>query len=147
MGQRHLEDEDIELVAREARKALGIEFDPRPDMITAVFKAQHLGLIKSYVRVPDADMPDDLAAFDPEKGTLSLQESTFTAANEVVSNPPGRPRARFPIAHGFGHVFLGHKRIRHRNILVEKLSRLQCQSSAMNATLIGSPQRSSHPRI
>jgi Zn-dependent peptidase ImmA (M78 family) len=85
-------------------------------MITAVFKAMHLRLIKSYVRVSDADMPDDLAAFDPDTGLLRLQESTFVAANEVVSCPPERMRARFTIAHEFGHVFLGHKRTRHRNI-------------------------------
>ncbi len=114
--RRHLEDEDIERVALEARRVLGMEFVPRPDMITAVFKAVHLGLIKGYVRVADADMPDDLAAFDPDEGILSLQESTFVAANEVVSCPPERPRARFTIAHEFGHVFLGHKRTRHRNV-------------------------------
>ena len=102
----HLEDEDIELIAREARRVLGIEFVPSPDMLTAVFKAVHLRLIKNYVRVPDADMPDDLAAFDPDNGLLSLQESTFVAANEVVSCPPQRTRARFTIAHEFGHVLL-----------------------------------------
>ena len=101
---RHFEDEDIELIAREARKALGIEFVPRPDMITVVFKAVNLGLIRTYVRVPDADMPNDLAAFDPDKGILSLQESTFVAANEVVSHPPERTRARFTIEIGRAHV-------------------------------------------
>jgi Zn-dependent peptidase ImmA (M78 family) len=114
--RRHLEDEDIERVALEARRVLGIEFVLRPDMITVVFKAVHLRFIKGYVRVRDADMPDDLAAFDPDEGILSLRESTFVAANEVVDCPPERPRARFTIAHEFGHVFLGHKRTRHRNI-------------------------------
>jgi hypothetical protein len=121
---RHLEDEDIELIAREARRVLGIEFVPSPDMVTVVFKAVHLGLIKSYVRVPDVDMPDDLAAFDPDKGILSLQESTFVAANEVVSCPPERPRARFTIAHEFGHMFLGHKKTRHRNISGRKIEQI-----------------------
>ncbi|WP_422389124.1 ImmA/IrrE family metallo-endopeptidase [Bradyrhizobium septentrionale] len=69
-------------------------------------------------------MPDDLAAFDPETGILSLQESTFTAANEVLGNPPGRKRARFTIAHEFGHVFLGHKKTRHRNISGRKIEKI-----------------------
>jgi Zn-dependent peptidase ImmA (M78 family) len=119
-----LEDEDIERVALEARRVLGIEFVPRPDMITAVFKAQHLGLIQNYVRVPDADMPDDLAAFDPDERILSLQESTFTAANEVVGIPPERPRARFTIAHEFGHLFLGHKKTRHRNVSGRRIEQI-----------------------
>ena len=93
-------------------------------MLTAVFKAVHLRLIKNYVRVPDADMPDDLAAFDPDNGLLSLQESTFVAANEVVSCPPERTRARFTIAHEFGHVFLGHKRTRHRNVSGRPIERM-----------------------
>ena len=93
-------------------------------MITAVFKAQYLGLIKSYVRVADANMPDDLAAFDPDLGVLSLQESTFVAANEVLGNPPGRTRARFTIAHEFGHLFLGHKKTRHRNISGRQIERI-----------------------
>lgn len=122
--RRNHEDEDIELIARDARRVLGIEFVPRPDMITAVFKAQYLGLIRSYVRVADTNMPDDLAAFDPDLGVLSLQESTFVAANEVVGNPPGRPRARFTIAHEFGHLFLGHKKTRHRNISGRKIERI-----------------------
>ncbi|MGB6434962.1 MAG: ImmA/IrrE family metallo-endopeptidase [Bradyrhizobium sp.] len=124
VNRHHLEDEDIELIAREARRVLGIEFVPSPDMLTAVFKAVHLRLIKNYVRVPDADMPDDLAAFDPDNGLLSLQESTFVAANEVVSCPPERTRARFTIAHEFGHVFLGHKRTRHRNVSGRPIERM-----------------------
>jgi Zn-dependent peptidase ImmA (M78 family) len=122
--RRYLEDEDIELIARDARRVLGIEYVPRPDMVTAVFKAQYLGIIKHYARIADADMPDDLAAFDPDTGVLSLQESTFVAANEVLSNPPERRRARFTIAHEFGHVFLGHKRTRHRNISGRKIEKI-----------------------
>jgi Zn-dependent peptidase ImmA (M78 family) len=122
--RRHLEDEDIEQIARDARRVLGIEFVPRPDMVTAVFKAKYLGLIRNYARIPDAEMPNDLAAFDPDAGVLSLKESTFVAANEVLADPPERARARFTIAHEFGHVFLGHKRTRHRNISGRKIEQI-----------------------
>lgn len=121
---RRREDEDIERIARDTRRCLGIEFVPTPDMVTAVFKAQQLGFIKNYVRIPDADMPDDLASFDPDTGLLRLQESTFVAANEVVSMPAGRTRARFTIAHEFGHVFLGHRRTRHRNISGRRIEKI-----------------------
>jgi uncharacterized protein DUF955 len=121
---RRREDEDIERIARDTRRVLGIEFIPRPDMVTAIFKAQQLGFVKNYVRIPDADMPDDLASFDPDTGLLRLQESTFVAANEVLAVPPGRNRARFTIAHEFGHVFLGHKRTRHRNVSSRRIEKI-----------------------
>jgi len=51
--------------ARALRRLLGIEFEPRPDMVTVVFKLKHHGLIANYRRVPDAEMPDREAYFDP----------------------------------------------------------------------------------
>nr|WP_315707221.1 MULTISPECIES: ImmA/IrrE family metallo-endopeptidase [unclassified Bradyrhizobium] len=93
-------------------------------MVTALFKAQHLGIIHSYVRVPDADMHEDLAAYDPDQRMLKLQESTFVAANEVLGHPPERARARFTIAHEFGHVFLGHTKTRHRNISGRRIEQI-----------------------
>jgi Zn-dependent peptidase ImmA (M78 family) len=85
-------------------------------MVTVLLKAHHLGFIADYERVSDEDMPDDLAAFDPDTRRLRIRDSTFIVANEVVSSPTDRPRARFTIAHELGHLFLKHKRTRHRNI-------------------------------
>jgi rRNA maturation protein Rpf1 len=46
------EDTDFEKAARSLRRLLGLEFDPRPDMITVIFKLKNQGLIKNYRRVP-----------------------------------------------------------------------------------------------
>jgi hypothetical protein len=120
----HHEDEDMERIAQDARRVLGIEHILRPDMVTAVLKAQHLGFIASYERVPDAQMPDDLASFDPVSRKLKLRESVFVSANEVIESPPDRPRARFTIGHEFGHVFLGHKKMRNRNITGRRIEKI-----------------------
>lgn len=41
------EDTEFENSARSLRKFLGIEFQPRPDMITVVIKLKHHGLIEN----------------------------------------------------------------------------------------------------
>ena len=112
---RHREDEEFEEIARAARRKLGIEHQLQPDMVTVLFKLQQLGMINSYERVPDDEMPIDLGAFDPDSRIMHLRESTFVAANDVIGRNPGRQRARFTIAHELGHVVLGHKKTRHRN--------------------------------
>lgn len=99
------EDEGIERIASDARRVLGIERVLRPDMVTAMLKAQRLGFISSYERVADDLMPDDLAAFDPDCRRLRLRERVFVSANEVVGSPRDRPRARFTIAHEFVTCF------------------------------------------
>jgi hypothetical protein len=113
---RHREDEEFEEIARATRRKLGIEHLLRPDMVTVLFKLQHLGMINGYERVPDCDMPDDLGAFDPDSRIMRLRDSTFVAANEVIDQNPARQRARFTIAHELGHIVLGHKKTRHRNL-------------------------------
>jgi len=113
---RHREDEEFEEIARATRRKLGIEYQLQPDMVTVLFKLQQLGMIDSYKRVPDGNMPDDLGAFDPDSRIMHLRDSTFVAANDVLERKPERQRARFTIAHELGHVVFGHKRTRHRNI-------------------------------
>jgi hypothetical protein len=110
------EDEDIERLATDARRALRIENLLRPDMVTVLLKAVHLGFIAAYERIPDQDLPDDLAAFDPDARRMRIRESIFVSANEVVGSSADRPRARFTIAHEMGHLFLRHKKTRHRNV-------------------------------
>src|SRR5258708_6415885 len=108
----YLEDEDIEQRARNLRKTLSVDDQAQPDMTTLIVKLKHLGLIKNYERVPNADMPDDEAAFDADRQILVIRESVFCAANNQISDP----RARWTIAHEIGHMALGHKRTRHRNV-------------------------------
>jgi IrrE N-terminal-like domain len=107
-------DAEFESSARSLRKLLGIEFQPRPDMITVVIKLKHLGLIKNYKRVPDKEMPDGEAFFDPFEKILHIRESTFCAANNSCDQGRERQRARFTLAHEVGHIWLDHRGIRHR---------------------------------
>jgi len=108
------EDMEFEESARAFRKLLKLEFEPRPDVITVIFKLKDLGLIKSYKRVPDAGMPDGEARFDPFDRILYIRESTFCAANSVSAPDSERRRARFTLAHEFGHIWLKHSGVRHR---------------------------------
>ena len=74
---RLVDDEDFEVAARRFRIALGIDGQLRPDMITVIVKLKHLGLIKNYVRVPDAEMPDDEAYYDSEKSCCIYEKLHF----------------------------------------------------------------------
>jgi Zn-dependent peptidase ImmA (M78 family) len=110
-----LEIEDFEIAARKLRIELGIDDQLRPDMITVVIKLKERGRIENYVRVPDKDMPDSEAMFDPDKRLLYIRESTFAAANGLFAGTDAeRRRARYTIAHEIGHIVLGHSAVRHR---------------------------------
>ena len=108
------EDAEFEASARALRRLLGIEFQQRPDMITVVMKLKHHGLIENYKRVPDEEMPDGEAYFDPFDKILHLRESTFCSANSAFGSERDRQRAKFTIAHEVGHIWLKHSGIRHR---------------------------------
>lgn len=117
--------EDFEDAARRLRKLLGIDDQLRPDMITVIIKLKRHGLIKNYVRIPDAEMPEDEAYFDSGKKLLYLRESTFRAANAMYTfTETERRRARYTIAHEIGHIALGHDGVRFRgrtNALAEEV--------------------------
>jgi Zn-dependent peptidase ImmA (M78 family) len=114
----YLSEEQIEEAARNLRIKLGIDQQTNPDMMTVIVKLKHLNAIKDYRRVPDEEMPDDLAAFDPDERVLRIRESTFLAMNG------NNPRARFTIAHELGHMWLRHKRTRHRNISGREIEKI-----------------------
>jgi hypothetical protein len=108
------EDLEFEDSARAFRRLLQLEFEPRPDLITVIFKLKGLGLITNYKRMPDCDMPDSEACFDPFDRILYIRESTFCAANGTSALESERRRARFTLAHEFGHIWLKHTGVRHR---------------------------------
>ena len=109
------DDEFYEQAARVVRVKLGIDDQLRPDMFTVVIKLKHIGMIKDYVRVPDAEMPDDEARYDPFEKLLYLRESTLCASSAMfLYSEEQRKRARFTIAHEIGHIALGHKNVRFR---------------------------------
>ncbi len=93
-------------------------------MITVIVKLKHRGLIKNYKRVPDEQMPDGEAYFDPFDQILHVRESTFCAANSMFAPEANRRRSRFTLAHEVGHIWLKHSGVRHRGeagALQEKL--------------------------
>jgi len=51
---------------------LGIDDQTNPDMMTMMGKLKHLDLIKNYQRVPDIQMPEDDAEYDPSSQVLRL---------------------------------------------------------------------------
>lgn len=106
-----LSDDEIDKRALGLRKALGIETQKNPDLITCIFKAKGQGLIKGYLRVPDLE---EEASFDPETGILAVREAVFRSANLGV------PRSRFTVAHELGHAALGHSRKRLRGPLAHR---------------------------
>lgn len=108
------DDHEFEASARALRSLLGIEFDTRPDMITVIFKLKDRGIIKDYRRVPDAEMPDDEAYFDPFTQILHIRESTFEAGNGLFADEKRRQRARFTLAEETGHIWLKHGGVRYR---------------------------------
>ena len=73
----------FESSARSFRKLLGLEFEPRPDVVTVIFKLKDHGLIKNYKDVsPDVEMPDSEAYFDPFDHILYIRESTFQRSKQ-----------------------------------------------------------------
>jgi hypothetical protein len=108
------EDAEFENSARSLRKLIGIESQIRPDMITVIIKLKHHGLIKNYERVPDEEMSDGEAYYDPFEKILRIRESTFRAANKTSAREGDRQRARFTLAHEVGHIWLNHSGVRHR---------------------------------
>lgn len=108
------DDAEFEASACALRKLLGIEFEARPDMITVIFKLKDRGLINDYRRVPDVEMPDDEAYFDPFTKVLHLRESTFEAGNGMYADEVKRQRARFTLAEEAAHIWLKHGGIRYR---------------------------------
>ncbi len=142
----YLPEDQIETAARNLRIKLGLDLHSNPDMMTVVVKLKHLGFIKNYRRVPRAEMPDDEAAFDPFERLLLIREDTFCAMNR------DDPRARFTIAHEFGHMELGHKNTRHRNVSSRRIEKIaptikrdEAQANRFAGAFLAPPDSTSSP--
>jgi Zn-dependent peptidase ImmA (M78 family) len=114
----YIADSQIAWAALKLRLALGVNDQPIPHMATVIFKCKHLGFIKNYRRIPDLEMLEDEAAYDPERNLLLIPERTFAAINR------GDPRARYTIAHELGHMWLQHPKLRHRNVSNRQIEKL-----------------------
>jgi hypothetical protein len=114
----------IEALAAETRERWGWSGQCCPDVVTGLFKLKHEGRIHGYLRVPDVDLPEDEAEFDPHTGLLRMRESVFCAANDPLSSSTKKKRARFTIMHEIGHVLLEHKGTRHRNVSDRKIEKI-----------------------
>jgi Zn-dependent peptidase ImmA (M78 family) len=105
---RRKTDEEIEDVMRRLRVRLGIDDQDCPDMLAALVKAKALGIIKDYVQV-DALPNNAEAAYDPNEQKIFFTKPTFAALTK------NDPRARFTLAHEFGHEEFDHARTRYRS--------------------------------
>jgi hypothetical protein len=117
----------IESLADSTRERWGLRDQKCPDVITMLFKLKHERKIVGYELVADIALPDDEAEYNPLKGLLRLRHSVFQSANDLYGRP-AKARARFTLAHEFGHIILNHTRIRHRNISDRKIERIVTQT-------------------
>jgi Zn-dependent peptidase ImmA (M78 family) len=114
----YLSDEDYESAARALREKLGVDDQLHVDPIDVLRRLKHHGYVADYVRVPDAQMPDEMAKYDPDKAIIYLRESTYLDAERK------QVRARWTIGHEIGHVVFKPRTVRNRSFdakLVEKI--------------------------
>jgi Zn-dependent peptidase ImmA (M78 family) len=102
-------DEDLEAVARNFLKKIGLEYQVRPDMMTIIAKLKHVVPSFNYERVPDTAMPNAEAQWLSEDFVLKMRESVF------VEMQRGQARARMTIAHELSHYLLRHKGLLNRS--------------------------------
>lgn len=102
-------DEDLEEVARNFLKQIGLEHQVRPDMMTVISKLKHKVPSFRYERVPDADLPEAEAQWLSDDFLLRMRESVF------VGMQKGNPRDRMTVAHELSHYLLRHKGLLNRS--------------------------------
>ncbi len=101
-------DEEIEAPVREFLKRLGLEYQPRPDLLTVIIKIKHINPAFNYARVPDHELPDAEAQWDSDKFVLRMRESIF------VGMQRGETRARSTVAHELSHYLHQHEGLLNR---------------------------------
>lgn len=108
-GHMFKTDEELETIARNFLRQIGLEFQVRPDMMTVISKLKHKVPSFKYERVPDADMPNAEAQWLSEDFLLRMRESVF------VGMQNGQARARMTVAHELSHYLLRHKGLLNRS--------------------------------
>jgi hypothetical protein len=107
----HKTNEDLEAVARNFLRKIGLEHQVRPDMMTVISKLKHVVPSFNYRRVPDEEMLDAEAHWNSEDFELSMRESVFVGMRR------GEPRARMTVAHELSHYLLEHKGHLNRSVI------------------------------
>lgn len=108
---RYLSDEALEGKVREIRRKMGLEGQPKPDIMTVINKLKTIWRGFDYQRVRDEMLPDAEAQWDSTLGIMRIRESVFCAAQR------GESRARMTVAHELGHFFLCHEGVRNRSLV------------------------------
>jgi Zn-dependent peptidase ImmA (M78 family) len=119
---RHVTDEEIAQRVKVLRQELGLANQSRPDLMTVIEKLTARFRHFSYQQIPDADMPNAEARWDPQKGVLRMRESVVDALQR------GEPRARMMIANEFGHFAMRHSGARNRSTAQASAGRLALEA-------------------
>jgi Zn-dependent peptidase ImmA (M78 family) len=110
-------DEEYDQLARVLREVLGVEKEIWLDVLDMLRRMKHTGYLRDYVRLPDCEMPDAEAKFDPQDRRIYLRETICQAAER------GEPHARFTVVHEIAHCAFNHQFMRKRGIAVGNFER------------------------
>lgn len=131
-----MDDESWEKLANAWRKAAGQTGSPRFDPIGFVRWLKHAGVIRDYVRVPDAALPNAEGKYNPDEGIIYYPESTWSGAER------GNPHDEWSLVHEGTHAILKHNEIRFRalgtarNYLSSSTNRDEAHANRLTASLI-----------
>jgi hypothetical protein len=103
-------DEGFEELAKHFREALGIDDYLAPDPDDFLRRLKHRGYIKDYVVLPDHDLPDAEAKYDPAQRKIFLRAGTCAGVKQRV------PHFCFTIFHEAAHALLRHQHERKRGL-------------------------------
>jgi hypothetical protein len=109
-------DEGFEELGKIVRVTLGIDDQIKPDPIDFLRRLKHAGYIKDYVRLPDADLPNKEATYNPDDKKIYLRESVYRGAENGV------PHFQFTVFHEGSHALLGHQYERKRSFAAQARS-------------------------
>jgi hypothetical protein len=105
-------DEDYDQLAKVLREALGVDSETWLDAIEMLRRMKHSDYLRDYACLPDNEIPDAEARFEPDERIIYLRQSTYDSAEK------GEPHARFTVVHEISHCALNHQHVRKRGIAV-----------------------------
>lgn len=111
-----MQNNQYELKANLFRRQIGVAHQMRPDVITILYKAKDIGLIKNFRIVNDDEMHQEGEYISDQKLIL-LRESVFKAANiQGTTLDYVRQRARMTVVHEISHALSDHRGILNRDL-------------------------------